>query len=127
MESPHANPIACHDGRVFVANTPAGTVDFIDTKTRKIVARVPVGIDPVSVAMRPDGKEIWVSNHVSDSVSVIDSDSSSPTYLNVVATVQEFDAKTKATKFDEPVGIAFAGNDKAYVALSSENQIAVID
>jgi YVTN family beta-propeller protein len=127
MESPHANPIACHDGRVFVANTPAGTVDVIDTKTRKVVARVPVGIDPVSVAMRPDGKEIWVSNHVSDSVSVIDSDSSSPTYLNVVATVQEFDAKTKATKFDEPVGIAFAGNDKAYVALSSENQIAVID
>ena len=41
--------------------------------------------------------------------------------------MQEFDAKTKATKFDEPVGIVFAGNEKAYVALSSENQIAVID
>ena len=28
--------------------------------------------DPVGIAVRPDGKEVWVSNHVSDSVSVID-------------------------------------------------------
>ncbi|MEK6237992.1 MAG: ankyrin repeat domain-containing protein, partial [Planctomycetales bacterium] len=39
----------------------------------------------------------------------------------------EFDPKTKATRFDEPVGIDFADNDKAYVALSSENEIAVIN
>ncbi|MSQ97146.1 MAG: hypothetical protein EXR98_21695 [Gemmataceae bacterium] len=126
MESPHAAPIAVGGNLVFVANTPAGTVDVIDRKARKIVTRINVGVDPVSVAVRPDGKEVWVSNHVSDSVSVIDSDFGSPTYLQVVATIQEFDPKTKATLFDEPVGIAFAGNDKAYVALSSENQIAVI-
>ena len=125
--SPHASPIAINGGSVFVVNTPSDTVDVIDVATRKIVARVNVGIDPVGIAVRPDGKEVWVSNHVSDSVSVIDTDSSSLTYLNVVATVQEFDAKTKSTRFDEPVGIAFASNDKAYVALSSENQIAVVD
>lgn len=127
MESPHVNPIAVSGGRVFVANTPAGTVDVIDAKTRTVVRRIPVGVDPVSIAVRPDGKEVWVANHVSDSISVIDTDEKAPTYLHVIATVQEFDPKTKATKFDEPVGIAFAGNDKAYVALSSENQIAVID
>ncbi len=127
MESPQFNPVAILGGRVFVANTPAGTVDVIDTKARKVVARIPVGVDPVCVAVRPDGKEVWVANHVSDSVSVIDADPASPTFLHVVATVQEFDPKTKATTFDEPVGIAFAGNDKAYVALSSENQIAVVD
>lgn len=125
--SPHASPIAINGGSVFVVNTPSDTVDVIDVATRKIVARVNVGIDPVGIAVRPDGKEVWVSNHVSDSVSVIDTDSSSLMYLNVVATVQEFDAKTKSTRFDEPVGIAFASNDKAYVALSSENQIAVVD
>ncbi len=125
--SPHASPIATDGGRVFVANTPSDTVDVIDVETRKILARVPVGVDPVSVAVRPDGKEIWVSNHVSDSVSVIDADRASPTYLRVIATVQEFDPETRATRFDEPVGIAFAGNDKAYVALSSENEIAVVD
>ena len=125
--SPHASPVVVHNGNVFVANTPADTLDVIDAETKKVRARVNVGIDPVSVAVRPDGKEIWVSNHVSDSVSVIDNDSENPTYLQVVATVQAFNAETKATSFDEPIGIAFAGNEKAYVALSSENQIAVVD
>ena len=125
--SPHASPIAISGGNVFVVNTPADTVDVINVKTQEIQSRVHVGIDPVSIAVRPDGKEVWVSNHVSDSVSVIDNDSASPTYLQVIATIQDFDLKTKATRFDEPVGIAFANNDKAYVALSSENTIAVID
>ena len=125
--SPHASPIAVHGERVFVVNTPSDTVDVISTQTGKISARIDVGIDPVSVAVRPDGKELWVANHISDSVSVIDIDAASPTTFQVVATVQEFDLSTKATRFDEPVGIAFASNEKAYVALSSENRIAVVD
>ncbi|MEO1974353.1 MAG: cytochrome c peroxidase, partial [Pirellulaceae bacterium] len=110
-----------------MANTPSDTLDVIDVENRQILARIPVGIDPVSVAVRPDGKEGWFSNHVSDSVSVIDSDPECPTYLQILATVQQLDPETRATRFDEPVGIAFASNDKAYVALSSENTIAVID
>ena len=125
--SPHAKPIAFSGGRVFVANTPADTVDVIDPATRKVTTRIPVGIDPVGLAVRPDGKELWVANHVSDSLSVIDTDFDSPTYLHVIATVQDFIPTTKATRFDEPIGIAFASNEKAYVALSSENTIAVID
>ena len=125
--SPHASPIALVGGQVFVTNTPADTVDVIDPTSRKVVSRVPVGVDPVGVAVRPDGKELWVANHVSDSVSVIDTDFDSPTYLQVIATVQDFHPTTKATRFDEPVGIAFAGNRKAYVALSSENTIAVVN
>ena len=125
--SPHARPIVAHGEHVFVANTPSDTVDVIDAKSRKIIHRIDVGIDPVSLALRPDGKELWVANHVSDSVSVIDLDDSKPTFLHVVATVQDIDPKTKATRFDEPVGIAFANNQKAYVALSSENKIAVVN
>jgi len=112
---------------LFVVNTPADTVDVIDVQTFEIRKRIDVGVDPVSVAVRPDGKELWVSNHVSDSVSVIDTEASSSTYLQVVDTVQDFDPETKATRFDEPVGIAFANEEKAYVALSSENQIAIVD
>ena len=125
--SPHASPIAVNNNLVFVANTPSDTVDVIDSQTRDVIARVDVGVDPVSIASRPDGKEVWVSNHISDSVSVIDTDESNPTFLHVIATVQEFDTGRKATNFDEPMGIAFASNEKAYVALSSDNQIAVID
>lgn len=125
LESPHSNPIAVNDGLVYVTNTPSGTVDVIDSATRTIVDRIHVGIDPVGIAVRPDGKEVWVSNHVSDSVSIIDADPASRTFHVVIDTIQEF--KDSATQFDEPVGIAFADNKKAYVALSSTNQIAVID
>ena len=125
--SPHVQPILVHEDHVFVANTPSDTVDVIDAKSRKIVHRIDVGIDPVSLALRPDGKELWVANHVSDSVSVIDLDDSKPTFMHVVATVQDIDPKSKATRFDEPIGIAFANDRKAYVALSSENKIAVVD
>ena len=125
--SPHSNPIVSAGDRVFVANTPADTIDLIDPATLAVTARVKVGIDPVSLALRPDGKELWVSNHVSDSVSVIDIDASSDRYLQIIATISDFDPATRATRFDEPVGIAFASNEKAYVALSSENRIAVID
>lgn len=125
--SPHASPIALHGKRLFVVNTPSDTVDVIDIKSRKIVARIDVGIDPVGIAVRPDGKEIWVTNHVSDSVSIIDTAPRSPTYLRVIATVQDFNPLSKATRFDEPVGVAFASNEKAYVALSSENKIAVVN
>jgi YVTN family beta-propeller protein len=82
--------------------------------------------------VRPDGNEVWVANHVSDSVSVIDTDPASSSLHQVVETVQEVVSQTDpttplVTNFDEPVGIAFASNSKAYVALSSRDQIAVVD
>ena len=125
--SPHFSPLAMLPAHVLVVNTPADTVDVISLDQRKVLHRIAVGVDPVSISVRPDGKEAWVSNHVSDSVSVIDTDAQSVTFLQVIATIQQFDPERKATLFDEPMGIAFASNDKAYVALSSENQIAVVD
>ncbi len=128
--SPHAAPIARSPiaSELYVANTPADALDVIDTATRTVVARVPTGIDPVSVAVRPDGKEVWVSNHLSDSVSVIDVAPTSASRYQVVATVTAWsDDEAWVTDFDEPSGIAFASDDKAYVALSSRNRIAVVD
>ncbi len=125
--SPQVNPLALSpDGsRLYVANTTSDSVDVIDTAAGSVVATVPVGIDPVAVAVRPDGNEVWVSNHVSDSVSVIDTQPGSVTLHQVVETVQAMDAGG-TTLFDEPVGIAFPDSTKAYVALSSTNQIAVL-
>ena len=125
--SPHASPIALAGRFVYVANTPADTLDVIDAETRAVIARVNVGIDPVSVAARPDGSEVWVANHVSDSVSAIDTRPASPTFHQVVATIQDLDPHTLATRFDEPVGIAFASDAKAYVALSPANRVAIVD
>ena len=127
LMSPHSNPILFYRNQVFVANTAADTVDIIDANSSKVIDRIKVGVDPVSLALRPDGKELWVANHISDTINVIDLNSKSQTYRSVVATIQDLDLKTRSTRFDEPVGIAFADNRKAYVALSSENKIAVID
>jgi YVTN family beta-propeller protein len=127
--SPQADPLALSpDGTyLYVANTTSNSISIINTVTlTKEVANLPVGIDPVSIAVRPDGDEVWISNHVSDSVSILDTDDTSPTYRQIIATIQDFNG-AGATLFDEPVGIAFADNTKAYVALSSRNDIAVID
>lgn len=125
--SPHVRPLELAGDVLLVANTPADTVDVIEVASRRVVRRIPVGIQPVAVALRPDGREAWVANHVSDSVSVIDTDPASPRRFQVVATVQDLDPLTLATRFDEPAGIAFADDNKAYVALSSDNRIAVVD
>ena len=127
MMSPQFNPIASSGEFVFVANTPNNTIDVIDKRSHGVIRSIPVGIEPVGIAIRPDGKELWVANHVSDSVSIVDIESASLTRFQIVHTIQDFDPTTRATRFDEPVGVVFASNDKAYVSLSSENQIAVID
>jgi hypothetical protein len=60
-------------------------------------------------------------------VSVIDSNPASASFHQVIDTVQWVDPTTLVTKFDEPANVAFASDSKAYVALSSRNQIAVVD
>ncbi len=126
--SPQADPVALSlDGSVlYVANTTSNTVSAIDTASQTELLEIPVGLEPVSLALRPDGNELWVANHVSDSVSVIDTNAGSPTFHTVTETVQSLD-DAGVTAFDEPVGIAFASNAKAYVALSSRDRIAVVD
>jgi YVTN family beta-propeller protein len=128
FESPQADPLVLSpDGtRLYQALTTGGKVRVIDAATLNVLATIEVGVDPVSLALRPDGSELWVSNHVSDSVSVV-SLAPGPTQHQVVETIQAVDAGNLVTDFDEPVGIAFATNDKAYVALSSRNRIAIVD
>jgi len=128
FESPQVNPIVLDaNGRLYTANTTGNSVGVLDTSSFFPVGQVTVGVDPVSLAIRPGANELWVSNHVSDSVSVIDIAPGSPTRNHVIDTIQSVDAQG-VTAFDEPVGIAFtADGSKAYVALSSRDTIAVID
>jgi YVTN family beta-propeller protein len=129
FESPQVDPIVLNAAgtRLYVAKTLSNVVLVINASTGSSVASIEVGLDPVSLAIRPGETELWVSNHVSDSVSIIDIAPGSPTENRVIDTVQSFDSDG-ATLFDEPVGIAFTTSGaKAYVALSSRNQVAVID
>ena len=61
---------------VYAANRGTGTgpsnVVVFDAKTRQIVTRIPVEINPYQTVLTPDGWRLFVSNWASQSVSVID-------------------------------------------------------
>ncbi|MEU0391893.1 cytochrome D1 domain-containing protein [Streptomyces sp. NPDC006208] len=58
---------------VYVANNYEGSVSVIDTATNRVDRTFPVGHGPLGVAVSPDShrRQVYVSNFVSDSVSVI--------------------------------------------------------
>lgn len=70
-----------------------------------------VGLEPVAVRQRT-ANEVWVVNHVSDDISVIDLSLGS-----VVATLQTG---------DEPTDVCFA-NGRAFVVVSQEDRVLVFD
>ena len=45
----------------------------------------------------------------------------------ITAVIDHLDLPLGESIFDEPAGITFANNEKAYVALSQVNQITVVD
>ena len=74
FESGPVRPIAMspNGARLFAVNTPDNTLEIFNVTPAglQLEARVPVGLEPVAVAARDDS-EVWVVNHLSDSVSVV--------------------------------------------------------
>jgi DNA-binding beta-propeller fold protein YncE len=74
FESGQVRPLALSpSGKfLFAANTPDNRLEVyrVDNHGLEHQASIPVGLEPVAVAARND-KEIWVVNHLSDSVSVV--------------------------------------------------------
>ena len=59
--------------QLYAANTPGNSLEVFDVAPDGSLHHsytVPVGLEPVAVAVHND--YIWVVNHMSDSVSVID-------------------------------------------------------
>jgi len=101
FESGQVRPLALSgDGTVLYAvNTPDNRLEIFSIHGQQIahVISVPVGLEPVAVAECRPG-EVWVVNHLSDSVSIVD--------VRRLAT-----AHVARTLFvgDEPRDIVFAG------------------
>jgi YVTN family beta-propeller protein len=116
FEGKQTNPIRLSpDGtRLFAVNTPDARLSVFDVSHPSnpfLIAEIPVGIEPVSVAAR-NNDEVWVVNEVSDSVSV-------------VSVSQRSVTDTISIK-DEPADVAFAGG-RAFISASRNNRIAVFD
>jgi YVTN family beta-propeller protein len=57
---------------VYVPNRETGTVSVVDTVTNRTIATVPVGPNPVNVAVSRDGQRAYVANLNANYVSMID-------------------------------------------------------
>lgn len=113
FESGQVRPLAqSPDGtRLFAVNTPNNTLDVfnITSSGLQLLARIPVGLEPVAVAARNDN-EVWVVNHLSDSVSIVRLDGTP----RVVQTL---------LVGDEPRDIVFAGSPaKAFITTAHRGQ-----
>ena len=115
FESGPVRPIALSPDktRLFVVNTPDGYLEVYGVSGGLLVpeAAVPVGLEPVAVAARSNS-EVWVVNHLSDSVSVIDLSVSPPRVVRTLLVG------------DEPRDIVFAGpgGDRAFITTAHRGQ-----
>jgi DNA-binding beta-propeller fold protein YncE len=65
--------------KLFALNTPDNRLEIFSVGSSGIAwqASVPVGLEPIALAARSDG-EVWVVNHLSDSISIVDVAASPP-------------------------------------------------
>ena len=112
FESGPVRPLAlAADGsRLYAVNTPDGQLEIFDLGRGGLAHRasVSVGMEPVAVAVR-DGGEVWVVNHLSDSVSIVDTSSTPPRVARTLLVG------------DEPRDIVFA-NDRAFITTAHRGQ-----
>lgn len=115
FESGPTRPLAlsADHARLYALNTPDGYLEVFDATTLPPtrVGSVPVGLEPVAVALRND-TEAWVVNHLSDSVSIVDLSADPP---HVVRTLLVGDA---------PMDVVFGGpgNTRAFVTSAHRGQ-----
>jgi len=116
FESGPVRPLAkSPDGtKLFAANIPDSRLEIFAIQPNGSLAHldsVPVGLEPVAVAARTN-TEVWVVNHLSDSVSIVDL-SSLP--ARVVRTL---------LVGDEPRDIVFAGSarNRAFITCAHRGQ-----
>jgi DNA-binding beta-propeller fold protein YncE len=116
FESGQTRPLALSlDGQwLFALNTPDARLAIFDVTDTglSLVAEVPVGLEPVAVAARPDSSEVWVVNHLSDSVSIVHFNDDEPALSRVVGTLHVS---------DEPRDVVFASG-RAFVTGARRGQ-----
>jgi len=122
FESGHVRPLALSpDGRqLYAVNTPDNRLSIfrVGAFGASLVHEVAVGLEPVAVAARINGAgatEVWVVNHLSDSVSIVEIDSSDVTLSRVKRTL---------LVGDEPSDVVFAGSggNRAFVTTARRGQ-----
>jgi YVTN family beta-propeller protein len=101
--------------RVFVGNWAGESVSAINSQTNGVVGEpIPVGENPASIAVTPNGRYAYVTNRESGTVSVINTQTLQPVGKAIPVGVQP-----------EEVAISPDGT-RAYVAVYGSKDVAVI-
>ncbi|MET0284124.1 MAG: hypothetical protein ABW352_06630, partial [Polyangiales bacterium] len=113
FESGQVRPLAISaDGNyVYAVNTPDNRLEIFRAQNGALtsLSSLMVGLEPVAVAVR-NASELWVVNHLSDSVSIVDV--SNPSRPRVTRTL---------LVGDEPRDLVFA-RDRAYITTAHRGQ-----
>ncbi|KYG02104.1 hypothetical protein BE21_05635 [Sorangium cellulosum] len=121
FESGQVRPLALSaNGKLlFAVNTPDNRLEIfrVQADRLRLEASVPVGLEPVAVAARGDD-EVWVVNHLSDSVSVVD-----------VRDAERARVVRTLLVGDEPRDIVFAGpkRSRAFITTAHRGQNVPFD
>jgi DNA-binding beta-propeller fold protein YncE len=115
FETGQVRPLAMSpDGtRLFAINTPDNRLEVFSLASGSPVhvGAVEVGLEPIAVVARTDD-EVWVVNHLSDSVSIVDVASDPPRVVRTLLVG------------DEPRDIVFAGpgRNRAFITAAHRGQ-----
>src|SRR5438552_2642705 len=117
FESGQVRPLALSpdDTHLYAVNTPDDRLEIFDIDPQGNLthsASVPVGLEPVAAAAHADGQHVWVVNHLSDSVSIVDVSSSPPRVVRTLLVG------------DEPRDLVFAGpgGNRAFITTAHRGQ-----
>jgi len=115
FESGQVRPLALSPdgGRLFAVDTPDDTLEIFTVGAGGLTheSSVPVGVEPVAVAARTN-TEVWVVNHLSDSISIVDLSGGAPRVSRTLLVG------------DEPRDIVFAGpgGNRAFITTAHRGQ-----
>lgn len=117
FESDQVRPLALSPNGewLFAVNTPAARLEVFSVVGKELVfhSSIPVGLEPVAIAAK-SSTEVWVVNHLSDSVSIV--------HLNRYG---RWGVTNTLLVGDEPRDIVFAGDhgvNKAYITAAHRGQ-----
>jgi DNA-binding beta-propeller fold protein YncE len=120
FETGEVRPLAMSpDGNtLFAVNTPDSRLEIFAVTGSGLshTASIPVGLEPCAVAARSNG-EVWVVNHLSDSISIVDVSSTPPRVVRTLLVG------------DEPRDIVFAGSghSRAFITTAHRGQNSPIN
>lgn len=104
--------------KAFIVNRGSDSVSVVRLSTGKVVNTIEVGGRPTGISISPGGKRLLVSNNSSGTVSLLNPAGGSKGLGSKLATIDVGAS---------PTGTYIVDKDKAYVALSGSNELAIVD